>query len=481
MPDKFLIFRNGDLINVLNVPAFLFSILLIRLPIAFGYRYNIIFSGIGLIPIAFALFLNTFYFIKNKPRIKIDKRLFILFVMFSLIWIQAIIRTSFRAFNLESSFILQNLLIILTLAVYILILFHNPGQIYSQNDVLKAVVYAFGIYLLGNLLCYLFDINTHDHIYLQKYSSQMLGLLGIKTYRVLFPMADGINSFGILAGATLVGLFHLRRTPNTRYENAFVYISAFVCLLIMLLTDSRGALAFSIGSILLISLPNRLFHYFRWSPFIISILPLILVIFMPSILIRMTSWLNRPVSVSINQQTLISSSSCQEALRTSSGILSNRPIIWNTIITDLKQYEMTHLIGFGFRGQVVSSLSTNYSCLFSSYSNPIIASAHNIWLQLILDVGYLGVVVSVALFGYIVMNLSKLYLMTGNHVYRASLNILLFVILIGALEASVSIDFIELFILIVFISLSTIVATTDTSQNKVSPTRHNNSKILPGD
>jgi hypothetical protein len=461
------IFRNitdKKYIYIIDVVVIISSIFLIRFPIALGYRYNFFFRGIGLSPILFALFLNIIYILKNDIKIQIDKKLLLLFSLFLLVWIQAIIRTAFISTIIDALFIIGNLLAIFTLGLFIFVSYYAHQDLDQQMLLRKGVIYACGLYVTLNLVFYFIGIDSHDQLFLTKFPSQMLNLLGVKTYRVLFPMTDGLNNFGSLAGVTLIGHFQLLKSHSTKVEKVLICIVLIACLSAILMTDSRGALLFSIGSIILVSIPKNLFNFLRWSPFIISILPLLLIAYAPGILSNTTSWTNRPSSGWTGNQAAISNGACQEAVEKSAGVLTNRPIIWESINNELKDIKMIQLIGYGYRGQVVSSVSDSYSCLFASYSNPKNASAHNIWLQTILDIGYIGLIICLALLLYLILKLTKLNYMTGHHIYFALLNILLYIILIGSLESPLSPDYFGIYSLVIIITISAIIALPKTSK-----------------
>jgi len=175
---------------------------------------------------------------------------------------------------------------------------------------------------------------------------------------------------------------------------------------------------------------------------------------MSNLLEDSTSWLNRSKSEMIEAQEVGSEQSCQTLISSSSGALTNRTIIWKFVVNDLEKFKIIHLVGYGFRGQIISEISRNYACLFSSYTNSIYSPSHNFWLQLILDIGYFGVIITIVLLVYLILKLTRLFVIERDYGYFAFLNILIYLISVGSLESSISPDWHSTFILLIFIAVS---------------------------
>ena len=458
MFSKMTTLSDKKFIFIIDLSIIIFSVFLLRFPIALGYRSNVVYRGLGVIPIFVTLLFNISFVRKNNLKIKLDKKVLLLLGLFVAFWIQGSIRSALHFMSFDIFYFIENLFAFLTLGFFVAFAFFANPKPEHQTQLRKGLIYAFGLYITLNLVFYLLGIDSHDLIYLARYPTQMLDLLGIESYRVLFPMADGINSFGLLAGATLVGHFQLLKSQSGKLEKIIVFIVLLVCFLVILLTDSRGAFLFSILSIVLITLPRKVFTFVRWSPFLISALPVVVIIFAPNLLSATPSWLNRPKSEWTDTQGARSERSCPESIMITSGVLSNRPIIWEIVLDELKNFNLIHIVGYGLRGQVVSNISESYACLFASYSYNLLASSHNIWLQLILDIGYIGLIITLLLPVFLILKVTRLsFFVHNNYGYIALLNILLYIILIGSLEAPLSPDFYEIFILLIFVSISSLI------------------------
>jgi O-antigen ligase len=157
-------------------------------------------------------------------------------------------------------------------------------------------------------------------------------------------------------------------------------------------------------------------------------------------------WFNRPNTAGLDGLgEQVENEACNELLEQSGGFLSNRPVIWQFGLDEFRQFKPVHLVGYGFRGQLVSGLSSQYSCLFKSYLRPQYASLHNIWLQILIDTGYLGLAITFSLAALLAYSLAKLFLLTGSRVFQGMLTLCLFIIMAGTMEASLSPDYYVLF------------------------------------
>jgi hypothetical protein len=455
-----------DFIYQINKVIIILSIFLIRLPIALGYRYNIVYRGLGIIPVVATVIFNILFIHRNHTELRVDKKGFVVFSLFIIIWIESILRSAFHEISFDTFYFIQNLIDILMLIVFVITaLWANPDPV-RQFQLKKGLLFAFGLYISMNVVFYFIGIDAHDSIYLTSYPSQMLGFLHIKASRVLFPMADGINGFGLLTGAVLVGHFRLLNTNVWKKEKIISFCLVVICVFVILLTDSRGALVFSIISILIMYFHQKFYKLIRWSPIIFPFISLFVVFLASKFTVNIPSWLVRPNSSWSNSQITYSNQLCQELLHQTNGIFSNRPVIWSVVLSELMDIKPIHLVGYGFRGQVMSNISANYSCLFSSYTDSLLASAHNIWLQFVLDVGYLGLIMTMGLLYYLLLHLPGLISISKGYFYLAIEGILLYILFIGTIEAPLSPDFFCIFIMVIFICLATLIRDSDQTTNK---------------
>ncbi len=433
----------------------IFSILIWRFPIALGARNNLLFRSLLLFPYVVQIIIKAIYFKRNKESINFDKKILVIFILFTGIWILGFIRTISYTITFESYYLAEYLLTLIVLGSYLFLVLAYHTDIDKRRRLLQGIFYAFGLYLSTNLLLYSFGGESVEFTYLAKYPAQILSILGISINRAMFPMADGINNFGILSGAVTVSLIPLCSSRINLSAKLFSWVLILSNICVVLLSDSRGAIIYSILTLLIMVIPSKLFKILRWSPFLISFFPTLILIISPSLLKQNIIIFNRPETLwDENKSLTISTDECNKYLQQSGGFLSNRPVIWEIVINELHDIKIIHLIGYGVRGQVVSSISNSYSCLFSSYRYPTLASAHNGWLQIILDVGYIGLGIILTLLVMIIRKLSDLFKDTKDDTYKCMLAGLIYIVLSGTLEASFSPDFYGTFIIILFISIS---------------------------
>jgi O-antigen ligase len=343
----------------------------------------------------------------------------------------------------------------------ILMTFYFQALVISPADmserINRSAVYAAGVFVFVNLVLYLLGIRSPDELFLAKYPAQMLSLLGILTYRVVFPMASGFNSFGNLAGAALASLPFILRDRTTRTpERIMVCVLLVSSLVSLLLTDSRGPLFFSAVTLGLMILPKQLFSVLRWVLIGATILLPFLLINPPPFLVEKMSFLSRPAS-EWQEQAIETTEDCSPLASESSGFLTNRTAIWKATVADLSFTNPYSYIGYGFRGQLISGVSKKYSCLFTSYENQIFISSHQMWLQTIMDIGIIGLAITLIAFVFLILELDRdqTYPVKGaNSAYSAYL---LYIVAIGTLESSLYPDAFELFIIVFLLLTGTVV------------------------
>ena len=349
----------------LNFWLIILSLTLLRLPIAFGYRNDFFFLHIGIIPFLAGLLINLFFLKSRAIKTHNFSVFFILFILFCIFWTIAFLRTALSNISFETFFILGQLFTLWTLGGFFFLSIINVSNQKDFLQLIKAAFYAFGLFVIVNLCLYLIGVNPNNNIYLINYPAQMLSLINIKFSRVLFPMASGINSYGIMVGVTMVGLAMLLKQKSSNFEKTAVILFILSCLVSILLTDSRGALVFGLLTLVIMNLPWKFFRVARWIPFLVSISAITLFTISPQFLQGPLSYLNRSSMRDESLQITGEITECKVLLDSTNGVLSNRPIIWHIGIEEIRLFKPIHLVGYGFRGQVVSNVSTQYSCLFS--------------------------------------------------------------------------------------------------------------------
>jgi O-antigen ligase len=248
--------------------------------------------------------------------------------------------------------------------------------------------------------------------------AQLLGLVGIHSTRVLFPLANGIDNFGDISGVAMVisVVLVMRAAGRQRLIAALLLIGSLYALLA---ADARGALLFSIVATVLVLLLGRR----RWLAGLAFLIPLTTVI-------------------SEFELTLVSHTSLVGTFsRKGTDLLTatERTAIWRAVFHVLSHPSLTQLYGYGTNGQISSGASINYAHLFTGSAHPDRYTAHNFMLQTILDVGYAGLLVFVFLVFFTARDLQRMIVSRKSNPAMALMGALVFLIFAGATDGPPSI------------------------------------------
>jgi O-antigen ligase len=137
---------------------------------------------------------------------------------------------------------------------------------------------------------------------------------------------------------------------------------------------------------------------------------------------------------------LISESDYLEAIMRSKNDLltgNNRFFIWAFVLEELSNFKFMHLVGYGELGHYGSKLSYEWMDFFKySYDSPEkAASSHNTILQLILDTGYLGLVIYLAIIYKSFHHNVKLWKESGNFFNLIIPFFIIYINIVGTTEA----------------------------------------------
>jgi O-antigen ligase len=202
-------------------------------------------------------------------------------------------------------------------------------------------------------------------------SAQLLGLIGIHSPRVSLPLNPGLNGTGESAALVLVicAVLAYRSRGSLRWISG---LGVLVGLVSVLLTDSRGPLAYALAAVLiLILLP-------RWAKRVVAAVPILLPL-APAIILYVVGHLGS-VGETLNR------GQGNGSFVTATG----RSKIWSIVVEFLSHPHAEDLIGYGAYGQVRSGVSSHYAYIFRYQEHPEFNSTHNIAFQTILEMGYIG-------------------------------------------------------------------------------------------
>lgn len=365
------------------------------LPISIGVIYT--FPLLGFISLSFLLVIK--FAQRSTTR---QSFLFIGIIYFSLVII-AILRYNdpIKLFG------------VITLFVYVMTIINLNKSKLGEKFLFECFICLL-IYMLANILLLRFGVQPKVVLYQRAFRAVILSFLGIEGHRTFFPMAEGINAYGMFAGAALVmsGVFIQNGLKSKKKLNVIFIVALigfFISLYTILLTDSRGAILCSVLVLFFVWPLKRFLRLIMLIPILTLVLPFIL------------------AGRSIYLGNLVASLS-----RVDTDIFSNRTTIWQSAIYKLSNFEAEHLIGYGLYGQNKSGVISDYREIFKAYEKKDVIGLHNFWLQTIIDTGYLGLVTS---FVFYMSFLVSLYKISAKYKFtreiKLTLSILLYILFIG--------------------------------------------------
>ena len=407
----------------------LFSLVIVRLAYFLGYSRSPLVNLVCLLPFIFVVIKNLALLFNNQQIKKINLSLFVAFCAYLLLLGIAFLRS---ALSDRYSFVatMGKYALWLTLSVFAFLSFTRIDKP-DSHFYLNAVFYGLVLYIAVNVVTYLAGFQNPEELYFSARPALMLKALGISLNRVNFPFSSGINTFGLVAAAGLVvSSIKMIFSPG-RGEKIVSLLGALLCLGVILVVDSRGALVFALFTIFLaVGFPARSVKLWRWIPLAAPLLPL-LVIFVQRYL---------PFEVF---QDLMRNPNLTEI-----DLLSGRQQIWTIILEQFRVFDWVHLIGYGYHGQVLSGLSQNYAFLFSNFVFGETASAHNFALQSLLDFGYFGLIIVYWMLLSMSFRLAKLVAANPKaSLYKAAFFLFFYFMLAGSTEIVLTPDFIEIYVI----------------------------------
>ena len=291
----------------------------------------------------------------------------------------------------------------------------------ERDERLTAVLLAPAVYAVVNLLLSLAGMqNPVSAGATAGGQDQLLGFVGVGGGRQVFPLTTSINLYSIVASASVAGLVVMRLRSPERLPRAVAWLGIVVCLYELLAGDSRATLAVTVAVIALFLLRRR----FAGASGVAAVIP-----FFPLIIVGALDLLaNTGIADLLGRGGNFGS--------VASG--TGRVYIWKGTWEVLRHFELQHLIGWGAAGQIPSGASIHYAFVFAGQPLAYTVFTHDVVLQTILDEGYIGLAILVAV-------IWRTFLLLGRHVRRepaspaaALIAMLLVIVLSGATEVSPS-------------------------------------------
>ncbi len=411
----------------------LFGLVFIKLPSITGGNQLISIRLATLAPFFFVIFKNLLFLFTNKT-VRFNKRILAgLFVYMCLLGI-SVVRSYFsQSFSLSTTF--GNYLIWCTFASFSFFVFTRSSNQKKSRNLKKAIYYGIVIYVAVNVITYFLGLSNQDELYITSRPAIMLQFFNIISSRVLFPLASGINSFGIIAGASLCISVLLSVYSKSIKDKIIGITGSGFSIFAILVTDCRGSLFFAIFTLCIaLILPKKIILIFRWLPIFAPLIPFIYIFIQRNI----PFWI------------------IQGLLRTpffgNVDLLSGREYIWTTIINHFEEFRFLHLFGYGYHGEAISGLAQDYSYLFTNFVNSEWVTGHNYFLQTLLEIGYLGILIALWLLIKITTSLANELEEDPNEITNIVLFFLMiYFILAGTTETVLTTYHLELFYIFMLI------------------------------
>jgi hypothetical protein len=325
-------------------------------------------------------------------------------------------------------------------AAFGFVLFIRDSDKERVRSAMMALCFAPAVYVATNVVLRFGGVKPHGvRPLVPQGNAQMLGYLGVHRPRTFFPLTEGVNSFGIVIGLSLVPAIVLAARSKgraRRWAIAAIVSSGYA----ILLTDSRAATSAAVGAALLVLLLGRKVTVSRLKgvAFLIPASPVIVF-----------------GALSLLATGGIAGGGQNRSLATG----SNRLFIWKPILNLLQHPDPSQIFGYGAYGQIASGAAQGYQYLFTD--TVLTPGAHSFALQTILDTGYVGLAVVVTLF---VLNIRTF----ADASHRGSvagsllLAMTLYLLLIGFTEATPMIYTPEIFMFFILsLAAGTGIATVD--------------------
>jgi hypothetical protein len=414
----------------------LFGLIIFKLPVLIGYNQSLAVRLICLAPFILVIVKNSLFVIINHS-VEFDKKIFLIFILYMSVLGISILRSSFNNyFSIRTT--LGNFTIWLTFALFSFLTFACIISNAKAKYFREAIYYGLIIYVIINVLAYLLGFTNQEDLYITSRPAIMLQFFNISIFRVLFPLASGINTFGIIAGATLCISVLLFANSSEKKNKTIGLIGAGFSFYSILLTDCRGGLFFAVATIAVsVIFPTKYVKYWRWLPLIAPFLPLLYIFIQENIPLWIIQGLLRtPFLGNVD-------------------ILSGRQQIWISILDHFRNFQIIHLFGYGYRGDIMAGITQEYSYLFTNFVNSDWVTGHNFVLQTIMEIGYFGLFIVLWFISTITFSLSKLILANpDDYSQKIIFFLMFFLVLAGTTETVLTPYHQELFFIFLLIASS---------------------------
>lgn len=202
--------------------------------------------------------------------------------------------------------------------------------------------------------------------------SVIASLLGLNLQRAHFLLGGNHNNFALLmGGAFLTAIFYRILCAKQPKQRLLSTVAAVIIGFGLLIADVRGVFLGLVMAFTCYYLMSKL----RWST-----LPLLLALVPASLLLIYPSLQELASSGGADFVSGLSRRGSAADVFT----FNNRTYIWAGCLEFLKDFELAHLLGYGQAGHLTSKAYLEWAWFFPR------TVTHNLYLQYILDTGYIG-------------------------------------------------------------------------------------------
>ncbi len=326
----------------------------------------------------------------------------------------------------------------------------------SSGEVLKKLVTAathgLFVFLSLNILLYLAGVRASDEFSISHEIDGVVGrnailsVLGIGGNRVRFPMATGINSFGLLSGASLLlGLF--------RYQQAKLYgtLVISVSLLATVLTDTRSALLFAFLSFIFCAILNT--RYRGQFALLAFVMPFVSFVGFPLL----------AMATPLLEKAGLGDSAFRGSADQAKGNV--RMSFYRVVFERALESPEGISLGYGYMGHKTSGAALAYSAYMTDTDDRRASrrTPHNGILSMLLDNGLLGVAGFLGLTAGMIRSLMS----SSGSERRYAMGLLSYILLCGATEAVPTLYFFDMLWVYLLILAGSLAVGTESSSHYI--------------
>lgn len=273
-------------------------------------------------------------------------------------------------------------------------------RVYAVNNQFalawNLITIGIGIYVIANVASAALGIENpfHETLYLVTDDA----ILSFWDTRIIFPFSANHQSFAIESG--LFASLLIARLLRSNCPRKPIYFFMLLLALGAVIACNTRMPYIGVLSVVLIGMTWKKIRWEKYIPFgfcMILILPLLITFVDSANLLEQL-----PIDLSFLSR--------KQDLSTIA-TLNNRTMIWEVAFDELKNFKMIHLVGYGAFGHVASEMSYQYG---GTWKDPGLISLHNTYLQHVIDIGYIGLLIFVAIIVNIINKLSKIQVLDNS-------------------------------------------------------------------